>query len=114
MKRYPRKSGAMIKADEAMQDWRQAVYRARPNQNADHIRTVCNSIIVRARKLADESAIDFNEVAAFLLMKSRDWCLGGLPVGNVVAKLPTNLRELGIMKMAEDGDEVQRVMGNPQ
>lgn len=111
MKRYPPKNSAMIKADEAMQDWRQAVFRAQPHQNADHIRTVCNSIVVRARKLADDGRVNFNEVAAFLLTKSRNWCLGGLPVSNVVAKLPTNLSELGIMKMAEDNDEVQKVMG---
>lgn len=99
-----------IKLDAAMAEWTAAVHSVHGG-NANEIRTACSSVIVRARKLSTETQLDFPEVAKFLLDKTRGWAVGGAPLNLVIQRLPTNLRELGIMKMTEDFEDVARLLG---
>lgn len=92
-----------IPLNEAMQDWRRVVHHAQPMTNADYVRTVCEEIVRRAQLLSTNSRLNFPEVAAFLLMRSRAWVLGGLPVQKIGEKLPKTLGDLGMMKIAEGG-----------
>lgn len=90
--------------EEAMADWRHVAVTCQPTANADYVRTVCEEIVRRAQLLAETSALRFPEVAGFLLTRTRAWVLGGLPVGQIGAKLPKTLGDLGMMKLAEGGE----------
>lgn len=93
----------MVTFEEAMNDWRRAVIGAQPVVNADFVRETCVLVVRRAKTLSETNRLNFPEVAAFLLTRSRDWVLGGLPVIKIAEKLPKDLSELGIMMMAEGG-----------
>ena len=94
-----------VTAEEAMQDWRQAVCTAQPLANADFVRAVCQNILHLAHRLAMENNLKFPKVAAFLLMASRQWCLGGFPVTKVLDRIPTDLHGLGLLKIEVGGDK---------
>lgn len=94
---------ALVSLEEAMADWRQVVITSQPAANPDFVRATCDEIVNRARMLSTTSNLNFPEVAAFLLTRSRAWVLGGLPVNNVMAKIPKTLGDLGLMKIAEGG-----------
>lgn len=102
----PKLDKVQVTAEEAMQDWRQAVITAQPIANADFVRTVCQSILKMAHKMASENNLNFPEVAAFYLMTTRQWCIGGFPVAGVLNRLPTTLHDLGLMKIEADKDAV--------
>lgn len=89
--------------EEAMADWRQVAVTTNPTVNADYIRTVCEEIVRRAEIIARESPVSFPEVAGFLLTRSRAWVLGGLPIQKIGEKMPKNLHDLGMLKLAEGG-----------
>lgn len=89
--------------EEATADWRRVVIGAQPTANADYVRTVCEEIVRRAEVISREAPVAFPEVAGFLLMRTRAWVLGGLPVTKIGAKLPKNLSDLGMLKLAEGG-----------
>ncbi len=95
----------LVTLEEAMADWRQVVITCQPTANADYVRTVCEEIVRRARLLAESSHLRFPEVAAFLLTRSRSWVLGGLPVQKIGEKLPKNLHDLGMLKLAEGSED---------
>ena len=106
--------------EEAMSDWRQVAITCQPTANADYVRTVCEEIVRRARLLAESSALRFPDVAGFLLTRTRDWVLGGLPVQKIGEKLPKTLGDLGMLKLAEgndtggplDGDELKAALAH--
>lgn len=101
---YGGKKGAvLVSLEEAMDDWRRVACTAQPAANADYVRTVCDEIVNRARMLSETSKLNFPEVAAFLLTRSRAWILGGTPINNIGAKMPKTLGDLGMMKIAEGG-----------
>lgn len=101
---YGDKKGAvLVTLEQAMDDWRRVACQCQPAANADYVRTVCDEIVNRARMISMSSALNFPEVAAFLLTRSRAWILGGLPINNVGAKMPKTLGDLGMMKIAEGG-----------
>ncbi len=95
----------VVRLEEAMADWRQAVIGAQPLVNADYIRTVCEEIVRRAEIIARENPVRFEDVAGFLLTRSRAWVLGGLPVQKIGEKMPKNLHDLGMLKLAEGGQD---------
>jgi hypothetical protein len=97
----PPGSQHLVRMEEAMSDWRMVAIRAQPMVNADYIRTVCEEIVRRAEILSRESTLRFEEVAGFLLTRTRAWVLGGLPVTKIGEKLPKNLHDLGMLKLAE-------------
>lgn len=98
--------------DQRMTTWAAAVHASQGGSMND-IRTACSSIIVRARKLATETPVKFDMVAPFLLEKTMNWAMNGTPLNLIIQNLPSNLRELGLMKMTEDFEEVKRIMGRP-
>ena len=75
-------------------------------ESAERIRTACNSIIVRARKLSMESSLEFRVTRQWMIHKQK-------PLRNCINDLPEDLKALGIMKMVEDSDEVRSIMGRP-
>lgn len=91
--------------EAAMEDWRKVALTCQPTANADYVRTVCEEIVRRARLLAESSALRFPDVAGFLLTRSRSWVLGGLPVQKIGEKLPKNLHDLGMLKLAEGSED---------
>lgn len=93
----------LVRLEEAMADWRRVVCTTQPGVNADYVRTVCEEIVRRAKILAETNPIRFEDVAAFLLTRSRAWVLGGMPVNRIGHKLPKTLGDLGMMKIAEGG-----------
>ena len=101
--------------DAASAEWIQtATLIHGQTESAERIRTACNSIIVRARKLSTESSLDFREVALFLFRVTRQWMIHKQkPLRNCINDLPEDLKALGIMKMVEDSDEVRSIMGRP-
>lgn len=98
-----RASKIVATLEEAMADWRRVACMMQPGVNADYVRTVCEEIVNRARILSTQSVLNFPEVAAFLLTRSRAWVLAGLPVNKIGGKLPKTLGDLGMMKIAEGG-----------
>lgn len=96
-------SREVVRLEEAMSDWRMTAIGAQPMVNADYIRTVCEEIVRRAEILARESTLRFEDVAGFLLTRTRAWVLGGLPIPKIGEKLPKNLHDLGMLKLAEGG-----------
>ena len=102
-----RKSVELAQAiDAASAEWIQtATLIHGQNESAERIRTACNTIIVRARKLSTESSLDFREVALFLFRVTRQWMIHKQkPLRNCINDLPEDLKALGIMKMVEDSD----------
>lgn len=97
----------LVSLEEAMADWRRVALTCQPHLNADYVRTVCEEIVRRAEHLSTTSHLEFGKVAAFLLTRSRSWVLGGLPVGEIGGKMPKTLDDLGMMKIAEGGQEGQ-------
>ena len=95
----------VVRLEEAMSDWRMTAIGAQPMTNADYIRTVCEEIVRRAEILARESTLRFEDVAGFLLTRSRAWVLGGLPITKIGEKLPKTLTDLGMLKLAEGGKD---------
>ena len=93
----------VVKMEEAMADWRQVAITCQPMANADYVRTVCEEIVRRAEIIARENPVRFEDVAGFLLTRTRAWVLGGLPITSIGAKLPKNLHDLGMLKLAEGG-----------
>ena len=111
-----RKSVELAQAiDAASAEWIQtATLIHGQNESAERIRTACNTIIERARKLSTESSLYFREDALILFRDTRQWMIHKQkPLRNCINDLPEDLKALGIMKMVEDSDEVQRVMGRP-
>ena len=102
----------LVSLEEAMSDWRQVAITCQPTANADYVRTVCEEIVRRARLLSEQSALRFPEVAAFLLTRSRSWVLGGLPIQKIGEKLPKTLGDLGMMKLAEGGEDGEPLSGD--
>lgn len=95
----------MITLEEAMADWRRVAMTCQPDANADFVRVVCENVVNRARLLSGLADLRFPDVAAFLLLRSRAWILGGLPVGDLIDRLPQTLGDLGMMKLAEGGED---------
>ena len=102
----------LVTLEEAMADWRQVVITCQPTANADYARTVCEEIVRRARLLSESSALRFPDVAGFLLTRTRSWVLGGLPVQKIGDKLPKTLGDLGMMKLAEGGEDGEPLSGD--
>lgn len=94
--------------------WEHRLHVAAPANSVAQVRLARSSLIVRAKKLSQESGLSFDEVSKFLLEKTAKWAEAGKPLNAIIQSLPTNLKELGIMKMTEDFDEVQRLMGRAQ
>lgn len=86
-----------------MDDWRRVALTGAPAANPDYVRTVCEEIVRRAKMLSDHNRLNFSEVAAFLLTRTRAWLLGGLPIQKIGEKLPKTLGDLGMLKIAEGG-----------
>jgi hypothetical protein len=93
----------LVTLDDAMQDWRRVVLTTQPTANADYVRTVCEEVVRRAQILSGQNRLRFPEVVAFLLMRSRAWVFGGLPVSKIGEKMPKTIHDLGMMKIAEGG-----------
>lgn len=108
----PAMSEKLVSLEEAMADWRRVALTCQPHLNADYIRTVCEEIVRRAQILAETSPLEFGKVAAFLLTRTRAWVLGGLPVGDIGGKLPKTLGDLGMMKIAEGGEDGEPLSGD--
>ena len=102
----------LVTLEEAMADWRQVVITCQPTANADYVRTVCEEIVRRARLLAESSALRFPDVAGFLLTRTRSWVLGGFPVQKIGDKLPKTPGDLGMMKLAEGGEDGEPLSGD--
>ena len=101
--------------DAACERWIAGVTaRIGQNEGQTRIRTAFNSVIVRSRKLSQESSLAFDQVAIFLLRVTLNWIDMGRPLNQCITSLPEDLRALGIMKMSEDAEEANRVMGKPQ
>jgi hypothetical protein len=93
----------LVTLEEAMADWRQVVITTQPTANPDFVRATCDEIVNRARFLSTASKLNFPEVAAFLLTRSRAWVLGGSSVNSIMPRMPKTLGDLGMMKIAEGG-----------
>ncbi len=89
-----------------MEHFRMVACRAEPMTNADYIRTVSEEIPRRAQILSQHWPIRFLDVAGFFLERAEAWILGGLPVNQIGHKLPKNLREIGILMMAEGSQQL--------
>ena len=92
-----------VRLEDAMADWRRTVIACQPTANANYVRTVCEEIVRRAQIISQQSAVQFAPVAGFLLTRTRAWVLGGLPVSKIGEKMPKNLTDLGMLKIAEGG-----------
>lgn len=92
-----------VKLEEAMANWRQVAITCQPLANADYVRTVCEEIVRRAQIISRENPVRFEDVAGFLLTRTRAWVLGGLPITSIGGKLPKTLHDLGMLKLAEGG-----------
>lgn len=104
----------LVSMEEAMQDWRQAVMIAQPLANSAYVRTVCEEVVRRAHILSELHRLNFPEVAAFLLMTSRDWVLGGDKVENVGKRMPKTLHDLGVLKATTlTQEQLKRAMAHP-
>lgn len=97
-----------------MQDWREAVQIAQPTANSAYVRTVCEEVVRRAHILSELHRLNFPEVAAFLLMASRDWVLGGDKVENVGKRMPKTLHDLGVLKATTlTQEQLREAMSRP-
>lgn len=95
----------LVSLEDAMADWRRAVHGADPQAPEALVRTVCEEVVHRAHILAEGNRLNRAEVAAFLLTRSRQWVLGGLPVTGIATKLPKTLGDLGMLKITEGGKD---------
>jgi hypothetical protein len=92
--------------DARMERWRKTAITFQPTANGEYVRTVCSEIVRRAQILSQHYPIRFNDVAVFFLERTEAWVMAGLPINAIGLKLPKNLKDLGIMKMAEGSDQL--------
>lgn len=101
------------KANE-LDKWKQIVGDAHKHVDQRQIDFVGNAILMRAMKFGHEYRVDGEEVFLFLLRVTQKWALSGQPVQLFIERLPNNLSELGIMKLAEESNDVRDQMGKRQ
>lgn len=77
----------------------------------DKLRTISSSIVVRSRKLAEQGPMSGPAILDFLFKVTLRWLERGMAPEGIVKMLPDDLATLGIIKMAEDRDEVVARMG---
>lgn len=88
--------------ETAMENFRRAVLIAHPTANADHVRIVAEEIVKRADILSTQSILRFYDVALFLLERAQQWVIrDGLALNQIGPSLPKNLKDLGMLKLAE-------------
>lgn len=87
--------------DLRMEQWRKTVCTIHPMASGDYIRTLSEEIVRRAVILSQHWPIRALDVAVFFLERTEAWVMGGLALNQIGHKLPKNLREIGIMMMAE-------------
>ena len=108
-----RRDAKLEKAD-ALTKWKIIVGDANKHIDQKHVDFVGNALLTRAVKLSTENRIDGEEVFLFFLRVTQKWALAGQPVALFIGRLPNDLKELGIMKLAEEGADVQKQMGTKQ
>lgn len=67
----------------------------------------------KARKLAQATSLNERLLLQFYFRITIRWIERGDKLEDIVQRLPNNMEELGIMKMAEDAHEVSQLMGRP-
>lgn len=98
--------------EKAMAAWRRIVIAHHPTANESYILTVCEEVVRRAELLSETSGLRFHEVAGFLLTRTSRWVIGGLPLSQIGGKLPKTLGDLGLMKLAEGGENGEPLSGD--
>lgn len=81
--------------------FRQLAQIANPTANADFIRAVGDDIVKRAHVLSLHYPVDFMTVAVFLLERAADWATQSVPLDQIGGRMPKDLAELGMLKLAE-------------
>lgn len=94
------------KLEFRMQEWRRLALLGQPTANPDYVRTVSEEIIRRAKIISEQSPVRFLDVAVFFLERTESWLMQGLPMTSIGPRLPKNVTELGLMKMAEGSAQI--------
>jgi hypothetical protein len=100
-------NGKEISLEETRVHWCQLVAQGHPLLNPVFIKTSCEQVVQQAHRLSVQYKVNFKDTSLFLLMRSRAWIISGLPVGQVVSRLPKNLRDLGALVISEGGKDGQ-------
>lgn len=98
----------------ALDKWKIIVGDAQKHVDQKQVDFVGNAILTRAMKLGHETPLNGEEVFLFMLRVTQRWALRGEPVQLFISRLPTNLSEVGIMKLAEEAADVAEKMGTKQ
>lgn len=72
-----------------------------------------DEIHTKAKRLSVTSMLDERTLLQFYFRITIRWIERGVPLNELLQRLPDTVEQLGIMKMAEDAPEVNKLMGRP-
>jgi len=88
--------------ETAVENFRRSVLTANPTANSDFVRAIGEDIVKRANILSTSAILRFVDVALFLLERAEYWVIRDqLPLDQIGGKMPKNIKELGMLKLAE-------------